>query len=419
MGTKSRTLLLTAVNWPMRAPSGHYFRIPRHTPGIRIGEEETEEPDTASKAAAIGVTLMKRIGPALLLLMALSPSKAQDSQLVLLATHRSGGIEIFEPTTLAILASIHVLPQAQGIRSSPDGGLLYVGAGIAPDFEGCCALYALNLMTKKMTSLVAPSGEITVSPDGNYVLTQRGAVGIEIYNGKTLAREEPIPQTAAPGVYHLSFSPDGSLLFGVTNWPKPSLDVFQFADRRLLRRYPVSGDVSLSGTWVRDAFYLYSFNGPTGQLWKVNPATPTLGRPLTVSFPDAAPDCALHEEGTLGAGGQIFLFEMFGSKWDRRVGCRKAILGGVLALDPETGRVLKRIAEDIHFSSLVSSPDGEEIYGVDVRHPNWDSVGLVRLDAATGKTLAKRELTRDVWSISLASMPRKLLPHGTIEIVRD
>jgi len=399
--------------------AAEYLRTHHHPPGTRIDEEETEEPNAASKSAAIRVILMKRICPALLLLMSLFPSKAQDSQPVLVATHRAGGIEIFDPATLSPLASIQVRPLVEGVRSSPDGSFLYIREGMAPDFKGCCALDALDLRTKKLTSLVAPSGEITVAPDGTHVLTQRGAVGIELYNARTLAREEPIPQTVAPGVYQLSFSPDSRLLFGVTNWPKPSLDVFEFADRRLLRRYPVSGDASLSGAWVRDAFYLYSQKGPAGQLWKVNPASPTLGLPLEVGFPDAAPDCRLYDEGILGAGGKILLFEVFGSKLDRRLRCRTPIPGGVLALDPETGKVLKRIAEGMHFFSLVSSPDGEEIYGVDVRHPTWNSVGLVRLDAATGRTLAKRELTPDVWSISLASLPRKLLLHETIEVLHD
>ena len=43
MGTKSPTLLLTAVNWTVRVPPGHYFRIARHTPGIGgMGESSAQ-----------------------------------------------------------------------------------------------------------------------------------------------------------------------------------------------------------------------------------------------------------------------------------------------------------------------------------------------------------------------------------------
>ena len=363
---------------------------------------------------------MKLACAGLLFLLVFSPpQQAEDRQTVLLAVHRVGRIEILDPATLAPLGSVKVLPLADGILSSPDGSFLYVPEGVAPDFKGCCALYALNLETKRMTRLLEPSGGVTVSPDGNHVLTQRGNVGIEVFNGRTLEQESPVPRSVAPGVYGLSFSPDGRLLLGTTNWPQASLDIFDFASRQLVQRYPVSGDVSLLGVWVRDSFYLYSYHGLDGQLWKVNWQNPALTPPLKISFPDSAPACEIYDEKILGGGGRIFLYEAFGDKIDRRLKCTQQIPGGVLSIDPETGKVLRRLADGLHFNSLVTNSEGKELYGIDVRHLEWDSIGLVRIDAETGKLLAKKELTPDVWFIDLASLPRKLVPHGELEAIHD
>jgi WD40 repeat protein len=361
---------------------------------------------------------MKRAGIAVVSLLLFSASQAQDKQLVLLAAHRVGRIEVLDPITLAQIGSIVVLPMADGIASNPDGRILYIREGVAPDFKGCCALYALDLETRRMSRLVEPSGGVTVSPDGNYVLTQPGNVGIEVYNGRTFERETSVPRSVAPGMYGLSFSPDGHLLFGATNWQQPSLDIFDFASRQLARRYPVSGDVALLGAWLRDDFYLYAYQGADGQLWRVNPQDKTLGMPVKISFPDAAPACPIHDERLFGAGKRIFLYEAFGSKADRRPKC-PSVPGGVLSIDPQTGNVSHLLAGDVHFDSLVPNPDGKELYGIDVRHPDWDSVGLVRLDAETGRLLRRRELSPDVWYIHLASLPRKLVPHGEVEAVHD
>ena len=68
-------------------------------------------------------------------------------------------------------------------------------------------------------------------PDGS----DRIFFGIEVYDGQTFERKPPVPSSVAPGVYHLSFSPDGQRVFVTTNWPQPSLDIFDFASRDLVR----------------------------------------------------------------------------------------------------------------------------------------------------------------------------------------
>lgn len=361
---------------------------------------------------------MNRLYMGLLFLLLLSyPAAAQDRQTVLLAAHRTGRVEVFDPATLAPIGSIHVLPLANGISNSPDGSMLYISEGIAPDFKGCCVLYALDLETKRMTRVVTPASGATVSPDGNTIVTQRGAVGIEIYGARTLAPESPIAQSIAPGAYELSFSPDGRLLFGLTEWQGPALDVFDFSTRKLVRKYPVPVDGPLRGAWVRDDFYLYSHKDLDGRLWKINLESPTLGQPLTISFPRSALECGpFYFENVVGADNRLFLYEAFGMKLDRRLKCKTPVSGGVYSVDLQNGRLLRPFASSVHFNSVIASFDGKDLYGIDVRNLSWDSVALVRLDAETGKILAKRELAPDYWFIALAALPRKLVPQGDVDV---
>jgi hypothetical protein len=360
---------------------------------------------------------MTRTSTPLLLLLLVSPAVGQDTQTVLLAAHRAGRVEVLDPATLGSIGSIKVLPLADGIESSPGGKFLYIPEGIAPDFKGCCVLYAFDLETAGMTRLAFPSFGAAISPDGSVVL-----IGGDVYDARTLAKEPPFPpKRVANGVYWLSFSPDGRLLFGLTGWHQRSLDVFNVTARQVVRSYPLPRRKTALGVWAMGGFYLYSYDGSgyryhgaDGQLRKLNLDRPTLGPPIRVSFPDAAPNCEIADVQMLGTAGQLFLYEGFGSKLDRRARCKTAVPGGVLAIDPESGKVLHRLAVGAHFASLVSSPDGKELYGIDVVNPYWDSVSLLRLDAASGSILAKRDLAPDVWFIDLASLPRGLVPRGEL-----
>ena len=359
-----------------------------------------------------------RMGLSLLLLLVLpagaQEKRQQDRQIVLLAARRAGRVEAFDPATLVPLGSIRVLPMADGISHSPDGTILYIPEGTPPG--NCCSLYALDLETMRMSPVAEPASGATISPDGSYVITQRGAIGVEIYGSRTLVRESHISESIAPGAYQLSFSPDGRLLLGLSDWKGPMLDIFDFASRNLVRRYRVDANWPLSGAWVEGKFYLYAHRGPEGKIWKVDVESPVLAAPVAVNFPDVNSRCEIHDETVLGAGNQLFVYELFGMKGDRRDGCKTSIPGSVLSVDPETGRVLRRLAESIHFNSIVASPDGQQLYGIDVRHANWGSVGLIRLDAHTGRILAQRELAPDVWSIDLAPLPHNLVPHSDLEV---
>ena len=121
----------------------------------------------------------------------------------------------------------------------------------------------------------------------------------------------------------------------------------------------------------------------------------------------------------LGAGDRLFFYELFGSKGDRRDGCAKEIPGGLLSVDPQTGRILARLATEIHFAALISGTDGKELYGLDVKDTTWISVDLVRLNAITGEVLARRNLTTDKWFIDLATVPSDLVPSGQVEVMTN
>ena len=335
---------------------------------------------------------------------------------VLLAAHRAGCVEVLDPVTLQSLGSIKVLPQTDGVTTDRTG-VLFLREGLAPDFQGCCALYAVDLRTRKMTKLLEPVSAVTVSLDGQHVLTQRGNVGIEAFSVHTLEREPAIPRSIAPGVYALRFSPNGRLLFGVSNFPTPTLDIFDFDRRNLVHRFTLPPDLRVVGGWVRDDYYLYGYRKETGQLWRMKADNSALEGPVKVDFPDPTPLCKLQQREIemLGVSDRLFLYELFGGKGDRRDSCAREIPGGLLSVDPQTGVMRARLAPDVHFASLIPGADGKELYGIDVRDTNWTSVRLVRLNVITGQILATRNLTPDVWFIDFATVPNELVPSGPIE----
>jgi WD40 repeat protein len=351
---------------------------------------------------------------AILLILPSSLDQAREYRTVLLAAHRAGRVEVLDPITLLSLGSIKVLPQAGGVTSDRTG-VLFLREGLAPEFQGCCALYAVNLKTHEMTKLLEPASDVAVSPDGQHVVTQRGNVGIEAFSVRTLQREPTIPRSIAPGFYTLSFSPDSRLLFGVSNSPTPTLDILDFDRRKLVQRLTVPQDLTVLGTWVSNGYYLYGYRKGTGQLWRLKADNSALEGPVKVDFPDVASECNMPVQEMLGSGGRLIIYELFGAKGDRRDGCAREIPGGLHSIDPETGGTLAQLAPGFHFASLISSADGNELYGIDVRDTSWTSVGLVRLNAITGEVLASRNLTSDVWSIELATVPSDLVPSGPVE----
>ena len=356
---------------------------------------------------------MKRSCLAILFLMAVVAVRAQE-RTVLLAANRAGQVEVLDPETLQTLGSVKVLPMVDGLAAGP-GGMLFLREGLAPDFRACCALYALEIKTQSLTKLLEPVAGVAVSPDGKHVVTQRGNVGVEVFDARTLQGEPALPRSIAPGMYGFSFSPNGRLLFGASNFPSPTLDVLDLGQRKLVRQFTFPNELAVLGAWVGDDYYVYGFSKTAGQLWRVRADGSGLEAPLTISFPDAAPECREGGRGVLGAGGRLFIFERFGSKLDRRTGCGKQIPGGAFEVDTQTGRLTTRLAPQLHIAQLIPSADGQELYGLDVRDPGWSAVSVVRLNATTGQILAQRDLLPQIWFIALATMPEELVPRGQLQ----
>jgi hypothetical protein len=216
-------------------------------------------------------------------------------------------------------------------------------------------------------------------------------------------------------MYGLSFSPDGHLLFGTSNFPSPAVDILNFKERKLVRRLTLPEGFAIHGTWVGDDYYVYGRRKPTGELWRVKADGSELGTPVKVNLPNVAPECELYEQGILADGGRLLVFELFGGKGDRRGACSRDIPGGVFLVNPQSGKQIAYIAPELHFAQLISRKDGAELYGIDLATAGWASVALVRLNATTGQILVKQNLPSDVWFIGLANIPEELLPHGQVE----
>jgi hypothetical protein len=357
---------------------------------------------------------MRRHWTAILLLLPLVICHAQD-RTVLLAAHRTGNLEALDPDTLLPSGSIKVLPLTDGVAAGSEG-MIFLREGLAPDFRICCALYALDLKNRNMTKLLDPTSVVVVSPDGEHVITQQGNVGIESFNAHALQREPGIPRSIAPSVYGLCFSHDGRMLFGVSNVP-PTLDVLDFSERKLVRRFALPGEFTFLGACAESEYYLYGHHKTHGQLWRVKADGSAIGTSVSVEFPDTTPECELREENMVVAGNLLFVAEYFGGKGDRRAGCSKEVPGGVLLVDPQKGLMKQRFAPEIHFAQLISSADGAKLYGLEVRDPTWTSVGLLLLDSTTGRILARRELASGVWFLGLAKIPAGLVPQGNVEAI--
>ena len=385
-----------------------------------------------------GMSRMRHTWTAILLLLPFvigHAGRAQD-RIVLLAAHRTGDLEVLDPDTLLPFGSIKVLPLADGVVGGSEG-MVFLRDGIGPDFNGCCALYALDLKTRNMTKLLdATSTAVVVSPDGEHVITTRGN-GIESFSVHTLQREPGIPRSIAPGVYgSLCFSRDGRLLFGASNFPAPTstLDVFDFNRRTLVRRFALPEELAIVGACADNAYYLLGVSighrKASSQLWRVKADGSAIGTPVSINFPDTTSECEFHAGSIVVAGDLLFLAESFGGKADLPASCDRKLNGGVLLVDPQTGQVKNRFAPELHFGQLISSADGKEIYGIDVRDPTWKAVGLVLLDSASGRILARRDLGSDrgslaehdpsplnVWHLALATISPTLVPQGHAEAV--
>jgi hypothetical protein len=332
-------------------------------------------------------------------------TSARATREVVVAPARDGRVLLFDSSTLEPIASYEIGTAAERARASADGRTLYVAkhASLGDDEGGCCGLYALDLAGGGLKPMIAPAVSAAPSADGRWVFTQRGNVGVDVFDVATLERA---PAITAPGVYALHPSPDGRSLFGTTSWAGPSLDLIDTRSMQLVRRLAIPEGLSPRGAWIGDTFYAYAHDGRRGLVWSATVETTSLGSPVEVALPALANGGARVWQEAIAAGRLLALYEPFGSTLDRRSGAPPgAIPGGVYLVDPRAGRFVRHLAPEIYFASVGASVDGRYVYGLEAKAPGHTGPRhLMKIETASGRIVAARELAGDVASISVGSI---------------
>jgi hypothetical protein len=353
---------------------------------------------------------MKPSEPSMSTLRGDSSRKDQNVD-VLIATRRNRRVEFFDASSLELLGSFAIHHLAHSVCVSPNGRTLYIQQAAEPDGNSCCALFSLDLATKVMCRMIEPSSPAVPTRDGLRIFTQRGNVGIEVFDANTLVR---LPTIQAPGTYRLSVSPDGRWLFGMTSWRGTFVDIFDLKSGTLARRLMLPKGSLPSGEWLGDKFYVHALEEGRSRLWTITPEAQSLGPSVEIDLPNLPESRGPTFLDLLAGGNHLFLFEVFGHKLDpRRKGA--SLGGGVFVINPSSGEVISHLAPSVQLSRLVVSNDGQTLYGIDSGQLDWNGpVRLLKLDTERGAIVAQRSLDADVWSITKARVPTELIQRGLL-----
>ena len=329
---------------------------------------------------------------------------AQDSRNMILAASRSGVVELINPSTLETVGRIHfdLGPQSaglNGVSASADGSMLYVEGPIPNEPHGCCALYTIDLATLQ----VKVAASIPGSRSRSTFVVSDGLVYVA-----AVLSPNGIPRDMSNDRLHLS--PSRRWLFGVRSFRGPALDVYDVGRGQFVRQLVpegLEGDWWPTGIWSGDRFYLYAANDKgSGKLWSVSPETPQLGAGVMVAPLGRLSGCSDRSSKALAAAaGNLFIYEEFGFKGDRRNECAGGVPGGAWVVDPATGHLTRQIAPDLHFSALLSDQVGSELWGL-------SAAQLVRIDASDGRILQSRYLDSGFWRVAIA--PLRVVPSGDV-----
>ena len=341
---------------------------------------------------------------------------------VIVATRRDHAVVFFRADSLAPLGSFVVNNLASNVSVSARGDHLFVAAAQTQNGNECCALFSLDLRDRTLCRQVFPALASTASTTRDEVYYQRGNTGIEGFETGSLAK---LPTVRVPGVYHLLPSPDGKWLFGVTAFQGASLDIVSLADRRMVRRLPLTEHRSWDGAWVGKDFYLLSHNGKDGALWTIHPEEtdkgPKFCKPAdtcadrAVVLPDLGNGGKVVGLRVLSAGSVLFAYEPLGwwFKINRRAEQHTPFPGGILKIEPRAGKVLAHFSPQTDYAQVIAGTDGRSLYAIDAGMPDATAgVRLLKIDADTGEILATELLQRDVWHITAASVRRQYIPAG-------
>lgn len=329
-------------------------------------------------------------------------SEARGSTDYIIAVRRTGIIEFIEPATLRTVGTITVnIPSTSaglnGIFANPDGHTIYIEGPIGTNSvsaNGCCWLYSIDLATLE-TKMAA--GIWGTRSRGDFVST-----------GPTLM--QPVSATAASvteryGVDRWQSSPDGRWWFSLSHGP--AVDLYDVARGEITRSLATGLNESWwsRGTWLGNRFYVYATHHGSGRLWILSPESTQLGDGIPVQEPGQVPGCSDEALTDINAiGDRLLVFEIFGSKIDRRERCDDAGPGGAWIMEPATGQLTRLVASTLHFWQLVPNRSGSEIYGITSEVPNMQARAyVVRIDGHSGNVLQSRLLDSDYWLDCLCS----------------
>ena len=339
---------------------------------------------------------------------------AQSSTEIIAAASRSGIVQLIDPVTLQTVGQLQILLQRNsaglnGISSDAEGSNLYVEGPIPSDPQGCCSLYAIDVRTLSSTIAAGIPG----SSSRSSFLSSDGVT----YAARSLTSSRTITKMSNDEMH---LSSDQRWLFGVRNFRGPALDVFDLGHGSLIRQLnptDLQDQIRTSGTWSGDRFLFYvALAGGRGRLWMVSPETEQLGPGVEVQPFGEVEGCSRPSiRAIISAAGAAFLYEPFGFTDDRRATCRTSVPGGAWTVDPVSGRLIRQVASDLHFSALLPGLTGRVLYGLSTGDAMWTSqVQLVRIDAQDGRILQSHSLNSEFWRIAIVSL--RFIPSGTVSL---
>jgi hypothetical protein len=334
---------------------------------------------------------------------------------------------VFDAETLDLLGQIVGLNTLlEHVSVSPNGQTLYLAQATTFDGTECCALFAFNLLTNDLCYLIEPAMDSLPSPDGRWLFTQRGSVGIDVFDASTLARTSTIAtfdmrrahesRNAFPlrGQYALYPSSDDHWMFGITLWQKPSLGIFDLWKQAMVRELSIP---VASGAWVGRQFYLYENDGGQARLFDVSFDATGLGppRPIKTSTPGLTTVQLPARAQLVPDGDRLLVYEPV-AWWLH--GPAPVQSGGIFVIDPASGGLTGHLAPAVRFAQLAVGAKGQRLYGLDAGQASDEGKGqpprLLALDAQTGVVVAERSLTPDVWHLAVARVPASLVPRGDV-----
>jgi len=317
---------------------------------------------------------------------------AADS--ILLTSRRGGWIEAIEFDKLETVARIRVPRLTESVASDPSGQRLFLAApkGAEPD---CCAFFALDSRSMRMSLLSEPPHSATVTSSNVFV--NPGGV----FDAQTLNR---LPGVWASGSYRLQASPDGRLVAGITNWPQPSVDFFDPAHGAVIASHVMPHESNSAGTWLGEHYLLLTVQRGQATLRSIKPDRADTSETVSVPAPDFFADCEVPTYDAIALGTKIAIYGEFGHKLDGAC----PLPGGFLIVDPTTGAVTGRFGSTLHFRQMVANSDARYLYGLDVGTPAWQHVRIVKIDTTTGQVVAEKSLETDVWYLTSGQIPHEM-----------